>query len=298
MQLATTSAHADEASPAQLSFEAATALIGVDDRRAATLLERLVEESPQDEYAPDALLEAAALAEEHLGAPAHAAALYQRLLERYPTHRHALRAAARRDFLAANLTAGEAPLVEYQAILTEAAKRPPAESRARLERLLATYPTFPLARQARLWIEQSARPIKTLDPTSPTERRLLLLSATYLFVFIIISWFLARGALLPIPLELKIYLPVALLLSGASFLERRPIAIATAAIAFGGGVIIWLSGAATKRRLITGSLSIPHRLLRALAIATAIGALCYATLHATHLTRLVVDTLRNGPQPR
>lgn len=127
-------------------------------------LEQLADAAPQGEDAADALHEAAQLAEERLAEPARALALYERLLERYPNHRLALRARARRDFLAAGLRSGASPLTEYQDILQGYAARPRADSVARMERLLAAHPDFALADRARLWLAENA--LQADDPAT------------------------------------------------------------------------------------------------------------------------------------
>lgn len=137
------------------AFQAAMELLGRDDESAARALEALADAHPEGEFAPDALLEAAQLAEEKLGHPDRAAALYGRLVAHYPSSRLSIRARARRDFLTANLAGGAAPLAEYQEILLRYAARPPAESRARMERLVAEHPDFPLADDGRLWLARS-----------------------------------------------------------------------------------------------------------------------------------------------
>lgn len=157
-------AGAETAEHEPASFEAALDLAARDPAAAVRALEQLADADPAGEDAADALHEAAQLAEERLAEPARALALYQRLLERYPNHRLALRAQARRDFLATGLRSGASPLAEYQDILRSYATRPRADSVARMERLIAAHPDFAHADRARLWLAESA--LQADDPAA------------------------------------------------------------------------------------------------------------------------------------
>jgi TolA-binding protein len=140
----------------QARFEAATAREAQGDYAgAAADLEALARELPNDAFADDALFEAAMLAEERLSDPARAARLFDEVARRWPQSRLARRARGRADFLRGSLATGEGPLREYQAILSAAPSRPPAESAARMERLLASHPDFALADRALYWLGSS-----------------------------------------------------------------------------------------------------------------------------------------------
>jgi uncharacterized membrane protein YhaH (DUF805 family) len=110
---------------------------------------------PADSFAADALFEAALVSEEHLGDPARAARLYEEVARRYPQSRLARRARTRADFLGASLRTGAQPLAEYQSILSGFSRRPPAESLAKMEALLAAHPDFALADRALYWLGES-----------------------------------------------------------------------------------------------------------------------------------------------
>ena len=96
------SALAQPAQPAQPSppslsstreaFDAASERIASDPAGAAIAFLALADAHPDDDYAADALLEAAELDEERLALPDRALALYERILSRYPDSRLALRA--------------------------------------------------------------------------------------------------------------------------------------------------------------------------------------------------------------
>jgi len=342
------------------AFHAAASLIGVDDARASEAFERLAADHPDDEYAADALMEAAQLNEEKLAHPDRAADLYARLVERYPSNRLSLRARARRDFLRRSLSTGAAPLAEYQDILLRYGTRAPSESAARMEKLLAAHPDFALAEQARLWLaraalrerrfDEAARRFAEVAARAPSSeagrearkgmadaalaaghrreaRRLYLALAAdvdrataeagrlgareaeralvaygffvaalaYLALFLAACAWQARRRLAHAPFELKFYLPVAALFVLAAATENRAIGVATAAIAAGGALVVWFGGAATAARLARGPLPVVARLLRAAATALAVGAVAFATVHATSLADLVVETMRNGP---
>jgi TolA-binding protein len=152
--LCSTTTRAD--GPAQREFEAATAKEAAGDfAGAADALEALARAHPDDPFTADALFEAAVVSEEHLSDPARALRLYRQVVERFPRSRLERRARARVEFLESSLRTGEAPLREYQEILNGFAKRPPAESIARMEKLLAAHPDFALADRALYWLGQT-----------------------------------------------------------------------------------------------------------------------------------------------
>src|SRR3954465_2534688 len=88
----------------QQPFEAATALEAIGQfAPAADALEKLGHELPADSFAPDALYEAAVVAEERLSDPKRAHRLYEEVATRYPSSRLSRRARTRADFLARSL---------------------------------------------------------------------------------------------------------------------------------------------------------------------------------------------------
>ena len=144
-----------QAETAQQRFAAATALEARGQfAAAAAALEQLGHELPADPFAPDALYEAAVVAEERLSDPARARALYEEVATKYPSSRLSRRARTRADFLARSLSTGEAPLREYDDILAGAVSRPRAESLARMQALLVRWPDFALADRALFWLGQ------------------------------------------------------------------------------------------------------------------------------------------------
>ena len=148
-------AAAARAETTQQRFAAATALEAKGQfAEAAAALEQLGHEQPNDSFAPDALFEAAVVAEERLSDPARARRLYEEVATKYASSRLSRRARTRADFLARSLTTGEAPLREYDDIIGGAPNRSRAESRARMEALLQKWPTFALADRALFWLGQ------------------------------------------------------------------------------------------------------------------------------------------------
>ena len=95
--------------------------------------------------------------------------------------------------------------------------------------------------------------------------------------------------------ELGYYLPVAGLFVMAAATESRPIALATASIAAGGGLIAWACGGAAERLAARGRLG--RTALAGLGAATLVSvlALGFAALHKTQLVDFVVETVRTGP---
>lgn len=356
----------------QAEFEAAVAREASGDYAgAASALEELARRRPDDAFADDALFEAASLAEERLGDPQRAARLYGELLARYPSSRLQRRARARADFLARSLATGAEPLRVYQEILADYPRRPPAESLARMERLLAEHPDFALADRALFWLgtayvtagrrtdaERALLALETKFPSSeyaPRGKRLrgdLLLGAghplaaralyrelathadptvraageeglrdvrraitrwtlfglgvAYFAGFVLVELVRLRRArrraeaqtpaARRLPTELLFYAPIAALFTVAAATEHRAIGLATAIIAAGGGLLVWLSGARTTAALAAGPVAPRPRLLRAVAVGAAALALAYVAIQGAGLTDLVVETLRSGPE--
>ncbi len=102
--------------------------------------------------------------------------------------------------------------------------------------------------------------------------------------------------LLTWPTELLYYAPVALLFVLAALTENRLIGAATAILAVGGGLIVWLSAAGLPARLERGPMSRGERWRRALALAAAVVCLMFLAVQTTGLTDLVVETLKWGPE--
>lgn len=122
---------------------------------AAEELLALQARSPADPFADDALLEAAQLYEEKLGDPRRAAETYERLVEEYPSSRLAVRARRRAEELRAGMGPDgrdAAALAEWNDVLYGYARRPRAESIARVERLLREHPEFGGAARATYWL--------------------------------------------------------------------------------------------------------------------------------------------------
>lgn len=142
------------AQSSQGAFEAATAREARGDFAGAASALEALGHGAADSYAPDALYEAAVVAEEHLADPTRARRLYEEVATRYPSSRLARRARTRADFLAQSLSTGEAPLREYQEILNGATTRPRDESRARMAALLSRHPDFALADRGLFWLGQ------------------------------------------------------------------------------------------------------------------------------------------------
>lgn len=357
-------AGAARADTSQQRFAAGTALEAEGRyREAADALERLGHERPDDSFAADALYEAAVVSEERLADPARAERLYAEVATRYPSNRLARRARTRADFLQRSLSTGEAPLREYDDILAGATRRPRAESRARMEALLARHPDFALADRALFWLGQryaEARDWKAAEarfaaveqrfPSSEWASRakkaradlilaaghpfaarvlyrelaassdplarsagdeglaaaatwvrravLVVAASLYLFLFaaLLVRGIRPRRRLVRPPLEVLYYAPVAALFVAAAATENRAIGLATFGIALGGAALVWLSSAASIARLERGPLPMRGRVLRALAVLLAVGALVYLSLQATGLTDIVIETFRSGPE--
>lgn len=106
----------------------------------------------------------------------------------------------------------------------------------------------------------------------------------------------AARALAAVPTEVVFMLPIAALLSAASFTGHQSIGPAVTLVCAGGLVLAWLSGAglelARRREAGAGRLRPPAH---AVAVALAVLALCYIALHRGHLLDMILETVRFGP---
>lgn len=126
----------------------------------------LVERAPADPFADDALIELGRVYEEKLSDPIKAAEAYERLLREHPTSRLAVRAKKRAEFLRGAMGEGgksAAQLAELNDILYGMAKRPRADSIARMEKLVAEHPDFPAAARAVFWLGERHQEDGRLD---------------------------------------------------------------------------------------------------------------------------------------
>jgi tetratricopeptide (TPR) repeat protein len=98
------------------------------------------------------------------------------------------------------------------------------------------------------------------------------------------------------PTELLYYGPVALLFVVAALTENRLIGAATAILAVGGGLIVWIAASGYEARLERGAMGSVERLRRAATVALAVVGLMFLAVQTTGLTDLVVETLKWGPE--
>ena len=99
-----------------------------------------------------------------------------------------------------------------------------------------------------------------------------------------------------LPTELLYYAPVAFLFVLAALTENRLIGVATAILAVGGGLIVWLSAAGLPARLERGAMGRGERWRRAIGLAAAVVCLMFLAVQTTGLTDLVIETLKWGPE--
>lgn len=119
---------------------------------AVEVYRRIVERSPSDPFADDALFELGRLYEEELGDPVRAAEAYDRLARDYPESRLAVRAERRGRELHALLGSGVEAARAWSVAYFGASARPRSASILAVEALLATYPDFPDAAHATYWL--------------------------------------------------------------------------------------------------------------------------------------------------
>jgi TolA-binding protein len=123
-------------------------------------------------------------------------------------------------------------------------------------------------------------------------------TAMYLVIFfaLLLRTIRPLDRLRTLPTELLYYGPVALLFVVAALTENRLIGMATAILAVGGGVIVWLSALAFAARLERGAMARGERWRRALGLVVAVVSLMFLAVQVTGLTDVVVETLKWGPE--
>lgn len=99
-----------------------------------------------------------------------------------------------------------------------------------------------------------------------------------------------RAALRPLPFEVKLYLPIAALLSALTLAEDRRVGLAVLGIVISGGILAVLNGAYLRSAHPRG----PWRLLYLGAVGGAAISLGFCAVHLAHLTDLVITTLTQG----
>ena len=137
------------------------------------------------------------------------------------------------------------------------------------------------------------------DARAAIARRVLVtLALAYLLGFVMLHLARLRGLrrLLPLPAELLYYAPVAVLFVVAGATENGAIGAATAGIAVGGALVIWIGAALTAAQLERGPVAPLGRVWRAGATALAILAVAFVAVQAAGLNDLVLETLRAGPE--
>jgi outer membrane protein assembly factor BamD (BamD/ComL family) len=99
-----------------------------------------------------------------------------------------------------------------------------------------------------------------------------------------------RAPLLPLPFEVRVFLPVVVFIGALAFYENRRVGVAVLLIAGGGGVLASLSGAYLRVASPRGLL----RWLHLFAAAAAAASLAFCAVQALDLTELVVTTIEQG----
>lgn len=102
-----------------------------------------------------------------------AVALYSRLVAEYPAARLTRGAAARRDYVAKGISAGAEPFRRLERVRSEFATLDRGDARAEVRDLVATFPDFPYADEALLWIGDRAAEGEDADEARRAYRELL-----------------------------------------------------------------------------------------------------------------------------
>ncbi len=99
-----------------------------------------------------------------------------------------------------------------------------------------------------------------------------------------------HAPLLPLPFEVRLFLPVAVFIGALALYENRRVGVAVLIIAGGGGILAAASGAYLRVASPRGVL----RWLHLLAAAAAAASLAFCAVQALDLTELVVTTIEQG----
>jgi len=117
--------------------------------------------------------------------------------------------------------------------------------------------------------------------------------ALALGVWVFVMLALGRRQLWPPPVELRFFLPIAVVFSLAAASEHRSIAGTVVLIALGGSLVVWLAGAAQRALRDAATWK---RLGVGVFAAGAIVAVATLAIHANGMEDLVKETLRTGPE--
>jgi TolA-binding protein len=313
-------AHADHPLAPDALAEAAALLEGRlhDPARALADWRALAERFPQSRGARRAVVRRGEL--ERLlagGTDAHALGEYQRLIDEAGVPARPEARAAVRAFLAAHpgfpltgagrywlgqtaeqSSADDEALGDYDAAIAlggEAAARAArakGELLLRLGRLREAGAAFDALASYGDAASQQARAVGTAAVSAQRTRARW---ASFALVALVLAWLagalLARRALWPPPLEVRFFLPVAILFGAAALSEHRAIARTVAIIGLGSSIALWIAGALRAR--------LGERVLGKLALAVGAGAavvaVTYLAVYWNGLTDLVLETWRAGP---
>ena len=204
-----------------------------------------------------------------------------------------------------------------------------AEARARYREIVARWPRSEPA--SRAWQELGALAIqagrwdeartdfealrsfgnpdleRAADDALVTVRREHHLALLYRYALLALALFAAlhaalialpRRAARPewLPVELRLYLPLAGLFALVALTENRAIAEATTTIVLGGALIVWLTANALRCRPPAPRTWLPRAAAHALACLLAVSCLGFVAIHRAYLTTLVAETVSFGPE--
>jgi TolA-binding protein len=300
---------------------------GVDPQAARTLYERLVSTWPEHRLRPAADARLAFLARNLASGDARLAT-YEELLA-HPDHTASGLAdgIARMEALLEDCRGGctfedqarywlgnrfdeagapFAALASYQAVIDGEPSSPvvPAAVRAQAELLLREGQLDAAASRYRAlvayggdWPAASAEGLG-LVRGARVRRAVVWAAGVYVILFVALHlfWMERRRAWpRPVPFELKVYLvPAVLLTLLAAFAGQPGVLAATLAIAAGGALIIFASGALDAQRTQTERWA--RRLLRAATVAAAVVSLAVVSIDAAGLGTMMLNTLEHGAE--
>jgi len=286
------------ASPAQLALDEGAKVRATGNvEEGVRLLLAAADSHPDDPFADDCLAEAARWLSDDLHDAQRSAAIWERLIDRYPASRHARRGRSAMARLRRLLGDGDSQAAQELLRIQRNADLTRAERMAALQALARARPEW--AGHAR--VEEMIATLAAVGPAPirPAGRGLpmALLAALLLMAVWGRLWRRPLHALWPPPTEIHFLGPIYCVLALASLAQPAGAAaplLAMLAVVGGGTLVwIWISVAALAQRPVEWA---GARKLMPLAAAAFVVGLCVFAVQWQGLGPEILETIRGGPE--
>lgn len=134
-------------------------------------LEEVCAGDPDHPLADDACFKLGTICDRRLHNYGRAVRYYEALAERFPSSRHAPWVKRRLSDLARNRSAGDEPLVRYERVLAEYARRDKGELIAEMEGIIEAFPAFPLIGKIHIWLGEELGRLERWEEAETHYRR-------------------------------------------------------------------------------------------------------------------------------